>query len=90
MSYAAQVGYTVWTLTLISDGESDVRVFATEKARDEALVVEALERREASYKTGTLEDEWTVARTVAEPAEFINDDSLGDTDVSLDAVTVEG
>lgn len=76
----------VYTLTLISDGESDVRVFRTEAARDEALKTEALDRLEATFDAGV----WTKESVIEEPAEFINDDSYGDTDVSLDRVVVEG
>lgn len=76
----------VYTLTLISDGESDVRVFRTEGARDEALKTEAFDRFEATFDAG----DWTKESVVEEPAEFINDDSYGDVDVSLARIVVEG
>ncbi|TCC19942.1 hypothetical protein [Kribbella sindirgiensis] len=80
----------VYTLVLHSDGELSARAFRTEQARDEALITEAVERFEVSTKAGTVDDEWSLERVRQEPAEFISDDSYGYTDVSKDAVVLEG
>lgn len=79
----------VFTLLLFSDGESNLRIFKSEAARDAALHIEALQRFTAAVETNTEED-WTTESVVSNPAEFIRDITYGDTDVYTESIILEG
>lgn len=78
---------TVYTFVMVSDGEVSTGVFLTQEARDNAVLTEALERREAAKKVG--EDVPEIAEVVADPAHAISDMAYGEVDVSTDAVPLE-
>ena len=78
---------TVYTFVMVSDGEVSTEVFLTEEARDNAVLTEALERREAAQKVG--QDVPEIAEVISDPAAAINDMAYGEVDVSTDAVPLE-
>lgn len=78
---------TVYTFVMVSDGEVSTEVFLTEEARDNAVLTEALERREAAQKVGQHVPE--IAEVISDPAAAINHMAYGEVDVSTDAVPLE-
>jgi hypothetical protein len=79
---------SVYTLTLVSDGESDARVFKTEEGRDAALEKEVIARYCSAQEVGTT-DLWKLNDALDNPCEFISDQTHGETDVYLDEVHLE-
>jgi hypothetical protein len=81
----------VYTLTLISDGEADVRVFQTEQGRDAALRAEVIERYASAQEIGRIhpDDLGKLGDALDDPAGFISNLTDGDTEVSTDTVKLE-
>jgi hypothetical protein len=82
----------VYTLTLISDGESEVRVFLTEQGRANALQKEVIERYTAAQETGQVhpDDLGKLSDALNDPAGFINNLTYGETEVCLSTARLEG
>jgi hypothetical protein len=78
----------VYTLTLVTDGESDARVFKTEEGRDAALEKEVIARYCNAQEVGNP-DLPKLNEALDGPCEFICDLTYGETEVHLETVPLE-
>lgn len=82
-------GRYVFTLLLSGDDGNNLTIYATEQSRDDALLAEAAERYDTDRAAGTLDEEWTVAKMVADPSGFITASTYDELEVHTDTYEVQ-